>query len=159
MEDVCVASYNRLRRRVHLQYDGLIDLYHAKFADPGLKLMGLTKPLLKPIEFSNKIDFVWFELWHHEGRRARHAVSMMGPDYTLARDLSSRGTGIQFIPELEDRDHGLTSKDGAKVEAAKALKKDIDEVLNDANHRWYLGRPTRRRRTREALEGIQGRYQ
>ena len=56
----------------YTQYDGLIDLYHEKFAKPGLELMALTAPLKRKPEFSEKIDFIWFELWHHEGRRARH---------------------------------------------------------------------------------------
>ena len=34
------------------------------------------------VKFSEPIDFTWFELWHHEGRRARHAAAMMAPDYT-----------------------------------------------------------------------------
>ncbi len=35
----------------YMQYDGLIDLYHEKFAKPGLELMALAKPLMKPVEF------------------------------------------------------------------------------------------------------------
>lgn len=34
-----------------------------------------TKPL------SNPLDFIYFELWHHEGRRARYGAVMGGPDY------------------------------------------------------------------------------
>lgn len=34
-----------------------------------------TKPL------SNPLDFVYFELWHHEGRRARYGAVMGGADY------------------------------------------------------------------------------
>jgi len=34
-----------------------------------------TKPL------SNPLDFIYFELWHHEGRRARYGAVMGGADY------------------------------------------------------------------------------
>ena len=32
--------------------------------------------------FDEKIEWTWWELWHHEGRRARHGAAMNGPDYT-----------------------------------------------------------------------------
>ena len=34
-----------------------------------------TKPLSDPL------DFIYFELWHHEGRRARYGAVMGGADY------------------------------------------------------------------------------
>jgi len=34
-----------------------------------------TKP------FGSPLDFTYFELWHHEGRRARFGAVMGGPDY------------------------------------------------------------------------------
>lgn len=34
-----------------------------------------TKPL------SNPLDFIYFELWHHEGRSARYGAVMGGADY------------------------------------------------------------------------------
>ena len=95
------------------------------------------------MNFSNKIDFTWFELWHHEGRRARHGASMMGPDYThwhgtyeLARNFYT-----EFIPELEELvEKDIHSDDAEKVAAAKALQAKIDEVLNRDNHKWFLGK-------------------
>jgi len=47
------------------QYDALIDLYHDKFAKPH-GLYQAAKPLLRPAQFSNPIDFTWYEIWHHE---------------------------------------------------------------------------------------------
>ncbi len=40
------------------------------------------KLLENPASFSNKIEWTYWEFWHHEGRRARHGAAMMGPDYT-----------------------------------------------------------------------------
>ena len=144
MRDVCLSCHNTdFADSFYAQYDGLLDLYHEKFAKPGLELMAAAKPLLKPVEFSNEIDFVWFELWHHEGRRARHGVSMMGPDithwhgtYEVARNFYS-----EFVPLLEGIIHkGLESEDPAKQEAATALEAKLDEVLNSDNHKWYLNK-------------------
>ena len=144
MEDVCLACHAETYvDSFYLQYDGLIDLYHEKYADPGLKLMKLAKPLLKPVKFGNKIDFIWFELWHHEGRRARHAASMQGPDYTHwhgTYDLAKHWY-TKFVPELEHLiEKGEASGDPAKVKAAKALAAGLSEVLEGKNHRWYLGK-------------------
>jgi len=143
MVDVCLNCHNKnFVDAFYIQYDGLIDLYHEKFAKPGLALMKVAKPLTKPVEFSNKIDFIWFELWHHEGRRARHAASMMGPDYTHWHGTYelAKHWYIKFIPELEHLiEQGMESSDSAKVSAAKALRAKLDEVLHGENHRWYLG--------------------
>ncbi len=38
-------------------------------------------PGIKPLPMSTPVDFLYFELWHHEGRRARNGAVMGGPDY------------------------------------------------------------------------------
>lgn len=154
MEDVCRACHAEgYVTAFYIQYDALIELYHSKFADPGMKLMALAKPLLRPVEFSNEVEFTWYELWHHEGRRARHGASMMGPDYThwhgtyeVARNFYS-----ELIPQLEAIvREGLASKDAKKVAAAKALEVGIHETLESPQHRWYLGKlPEEERKERE----------
>ena len=126
----------------YLQYDGLIELYEDKFAKPGLELMELAKPLMKPVAFGNKIDWTWFELWHHEGRRARHGASMMGPDithwhgtYEVAKHFYSK-----LLPELEELiEKGRASGDDEKAKAADILEAKIEEVLGSNNHRWFNG--------------------
>jgi len=47
-----------------------------------MKIVRKNKLLKNPASFSNDIEWTYWELWHHEGRRARHGASMMGPDYT-----------------------------------------------------------------------------
>lgn len=144
MKDVCLNCHQKQWvDNFYVQYDGLIDLYHEKFAKPGKELYALAKPLMKPAKFANKLDFIWFELWHHEGRRARHGASMMGPDYTHWHGTYEIAFHFyhKFLPELEHliRD-GKESKDAAKQAAAKTLEKKIEEVLNSPNHRWYLNK-------------------
>jgi hydroxylamine dehydrogenase len=144
MKNVCHSCHNKSYvNAFYIQYDGLIALYNEKYAAPGKALYAAAKPLLNPVKFSNKLDFVWFELWHHEGRRARHAASMMGPDYTHwhgTYDLA-KNFYTEMIPELRELiEKGMHSKDSKKQSAAKKLQAKLDEVLNTNNHKWYLGK-------------------
>jgi hypothetical protein len=144
MKGICLSCHNvNYIDGFYSQYDSLIELYHEKFAKPGLALMAAAKPLLKPAEFSNEVDFTWYELWHHEGRRARHGASMMGPDithwhgtYEVAKRFYS-----ELIPQLEALvREGRASDDPARKEAAETLNRKIEEVLNSSDHQWYLGK-------------------
>jgi len=165
MKDVCRNCHQQQWvENFYVQYDSVIDLYHKKFAEPGLALYGLAKPLIRPVQFSNKLDFVWYEIWHHEGRRARHGASMMGPDYThwhgtyeVAKHFYS-----EFIPELEQlAAEGRKSGDAAKVAAAEALEAKLREVLGSDNHRWYEDRmdPAEKERRKKAAEEFRKRYE
>jgi len=144
MKEVCLNCHEKQWvDNFYFQYDNLINLYHEKFAKPGLELYNLSKPLMRPAKFSNKLDFIWFELWHHEGRRARHGASMMGPDYTHWHGTYEVAMHfyVKFIPELEHLiAKGKNSKDTEKAAAAQILEKKLDEVLNSDNHRWFLNK-------------------
>ncbi|MCX6867121.1 MAG: multiheme c-type cytochrome [Verrucomicrobia bacterium] len=164
MYDVCLNCHNQhFIDSFYLQYDGLIELYHEKFAKPGLALYQAAKPLLRPVQFSNPIDFTWYEIWHHEGRRARHGVSMMGPDYThwhgtyeVAKHFYSK-----YIPELQELvEHHQDAKDPVKKEAAAQLGKLMDATLNSSNHNWYLNKmdPDEKAKRDEERKDFQKRY-
>jgi len=138
MVDVCLACHNQhFVDSFYMQYDALVELYQDKFAKPGLALYAAAKPLLNPAQFSNPIDFTWYEIWHHEGRRARHGVSMMGPDYThwhgtyeVAKHFYSH-----YIPELQE----LAEKNLPM--GSFALKRSSKTVIA-ARHRTPAARPT-----------------
>jgi hypothetical protein len=141
---VCSSCHNsNFTDAFYKQYDGLIDLYHEKFAKPGLALYQAAKPLLNAAQFSNPVDFTWYEIWHHEGRRARHGASMMGPDithwhgtYEVAKHFYSK-----YVPELQELiEKNKHSTDAKKKEAAEKLDKLLDETLNHGNHAWYLNK-------------------
>jgi hypothetical protein len=164
MQNVCLNCHDtQWVDNFYIQYDALIELYHEKFAKPGEALMELAKPLMRPIPFGNKLDFIWFELWHHEGRRARHGASMMGPDYTHWHGTYeiARNFYTEMVPELEELvAHGLHSSEAKKVEAAQALQAKLNEVLESANHRWYLGKmsPEEAAKRQKAAEDFKARY-
>jgi hypothetical protein len=165
MKDVCSACHEQQWvDNFYVQYDALIELYHEKFAKPGLELYGLAKPLLRPASFSNPLDFVWFEIWHHEGRRARMGVSMMGPDFTHWHGTYevAKHFYTEFVPELEEIAHaGSESEDPERVAAAEALKTRLDEILNSPNHRWYLNEmsPEEEQRRKQQREEFRKRYE
>ncbi len=141
MKDVCLNCHNvDWVDNFYVQYDEFIKLYNDKFAKPGIELMKLAKPLMKKTKFSNKIDFTWFELWHHEGRRARHGASMMGPDYAHWHGMYevARNFYHEFIPELEELiEKGKHSKKAETISAAKKLDQKLDEILKSDNHKWF----------------------
>lgn len=143
MKDVCQACHTETYvDQFYVQYDGMIDLYNNKYAIPGTALYKLAKPLLKKTKFSNKLDWIWFELWHHEGRRARMAVSMMAPDYAHwhgTYDLAKHWY-TKYVPELEKLIAKGKKAGGKKKSAAKALENKLNKVLNSNDHKWYLGK-------------------
>lgn len=144
MEDVCSACHqDTFVKNFFIQYEGLITLYDEKYATPGEALYNAASKVLNTdpdyAKFSHPVDFTWFELWHHEGRRARHAASMQAPDYThwhgtydLAKNWQSK-----YIPELRDIIHEY--KNSAPAEVA-ALEKLLDEVLHSDNHKWSINK-------------------
>ena len=156
MYDVCLNCHNKQWvDNFYVQYDGLVDLYNKKFGEPGQQLYGLAQPLMNPVQFTNKLDFVWYEIWHHEGRRARHGASMMGPDYTHWHGMYevAKHWYSEFIPGLRQLVvEGRASDDPARVKAAEALHNRLEAVLKSDNHKWYLGEmdPAEVKRRREA---------
>jgi len=164
MVNVCINCHNaNYVGAFYAQYDSLIDLYHDKFAKPGLALYKAAQPLLAGPQFTSKLDFVWYEIWHHEGRRARHGVSMMGPDYThwhgtyeVAKHFYS-----EYIPELKELAHKhLGSTNAGMKQAAEALDRLIGETLNHDNHKWSLGKmdPEEKARREKQVKEFQQRY-
>jgi hypothetical protein len=165
MVDVCLNCHNeQWVTGFYVQYDGLIELYNEKFGKPGRELYALAKPLLRPIAFGNELDFIWFELWHHEGRRARHGASMMGPDYTHWHGTYeiAKHWYTEFIPELERLiAEGLASGSPDREAAAEALQGRLESVLASDNHRWFMGRmdPEEAERRKKEAEEFRARYQ
>ena len=132
MQDVCEACHTvEYVGNFYIQYDSMIELYNEKFAKPGKALYGTAKPLLKKAKFSNKLDWIWFELWHHEGRRARMATSMMAPDYTHWHGMYEVAENFyhEFLPELMR----LAEKNGKKPVFDEA----VNAILAKPEHEWY----------------------
>jgi hypothetical protein len=164
MKDVCLNCHNKQWvDGFYVQYDALIRLYNEKFGQPGLELYALAQPLLRPVAFGNELDFIWFEIWHHEGRRARHGAAMMGPDYTHWHGTYevAKHFYTEFIPALERlAAEALQSGDSDKVRAAEALQAKLEAVLNSDNHKWFIGAmdPEEAAQRQRAAEQFKARY-
>jgi hypothetical protein len=135
MLNVCSACHGKRFPQNHFyQFDALVRLYNQKFAQPASEVMDLLKKnqaLEKPASFSNRIEWTFWELWHHEGRRARHGAAMMGPDYTWWHGIYevAQHFYFKFIPEALEYDD-------PQVNAY------IEQMLTgDPMHAW-LSRPT-----------------
>ena len=134
MQEVCSACHSAVFVQGHYnQFDGLVNLYNYKFAGPAKAIMDILKKnnsMPSPAAFSNKLEWTFWELWHHEGRRARHGAAMMGPDYTWWHGIYDVGQHFyfKFLPEV--RELGDTE--------ANAY---IDQLLQDPMHQW-MSRPT-----------------
>ncbi len=134
MQDVCRACHSQTFIDGHYaQFDGVVNMYNEKFAKPAGALHKIAKEKKLgdgTANFSNKYEWIYWEIWHHEGRRARHGAAMMGPDYTWWHGMYEVAQHFYFkyIPELRkfhDPD----------------LDKAIDEIMADPFHNW-LSRPT-----------------
>jgi len=137
MKDVCLACHaSRTVDSHYQQFDELVDLYNDKFARPISAVMKelYDKGYLTPAPFDEKIEWTWYELWHHEGRRARHGAAMNGPDYTWWQGLYevAKGTYFEWIPELKDV---VRKKDGNEDFANALLEKHFKPI---AGHDWYF---------------------
>lgn len=120
------------------QYDDLVVLFNEKFAKPGQAIMkALTdaEMITKP-QFDDEIEWTWFYLWHHEGRRARHGASMMAPDYTHWHGMYEVAERfyVELIPQARELvEHAVAE---GRTEQAAAVSAVIDEILERPEHRW-----------------------
>jgi len=108
------------------QYEGTVDLYNEKFAKPAKSIMDklYAAQKLTPTPFDEKIEWTYYELWHHAGRRARMGSAMMGPDYTQWHGFFevSKIFYTEFVPEAEHLMPGVTA-----------------DVMKSDYHKWTEG--------------------
>jgi hydroxylamine dehydrogenase len=120
------------------QYDDFVVLYNEKFGKPGQAIMAALEKneLLTKVQFDEEIEWTWFYLWHHEGRRARHGASMMAPDYAHWHGMFE--VAERFYKELIPQARELTrhAAESGKADAAAAVNAVIDEILARPEHTW-----------------------
>ncbi len=121
------------------QYDDLVILFNEKFAKPGQSIMDalLKNGMRTKTEFDEEIEWTWFYLWHHEGRRARHGASMMAPDYTHWHGMYEVAERfyMELIPQAREKiEHAI--KEG-HAEQAKAVNDVIEAILARPEHEWF----------------------
>lgn len=122
----------------YVQFDSLVSLYNEKFAKPAAKMMAdlAADSVLKPnAPFEYDVQWTYWELWHHEGRRARHGASMMGPDYTHWHGMYevSKNYYTRFLPEV------IQAAATRSAALKEKYEKMVAKTLTQDEHIWMKG--------------------
>jgi hypothetical protein len=140
MKNVCTHCHaENYVDAFYKQYDDFVINYNEKFAKPGQKIIAALRDqkLITSKEFDEEIEWTWFYLWHHEGRRARHGASMMAPDYAHWHGMYEVAERFyqQLIPQARElADH---AEDSGQQSEADAVRKAIAEILARPEHQWF----------------------
>jgi len=144
MKDVCSNCHAEgWVENFYKQYELTVDLYNEKFAKPAKGVMDklYAAGKISKTPFDDKIEWTYYELWHHEGRRARMGTAMMGPDFTQWHGFYEVAKHFynEFLPEAEHLQPGVTRP-----------------ILKQDYHRWKVG--LKPEELKKILEFYQGRY-
>ena len=83
MKQICEQCHTRaIIDRVYQQAEEVVASTNQKVTDAKAIVDGLrSSGVLKGPPFSNRIDFLYFDLWHYDGRTSKHAAFMGGADF------------------------------------------------------------------------------
>ncbi len=163
MKQVCTACHsNEWVANFYVQFDQAVELYNNKYGIPSTTIYNYLKSenIIDGIPMNEEMDYVYFELWHHEGRRARHGAAMMGPDYVqwhgfyeltrnfythflpLARELAEHKGKLDKVNQFIDQTlRGPDGKDWEKYHRwTEGLTKEQRESMLGWEQETYLGR-------------------
>jgi hypothetical protein len=147
MKDVCTSCHASGQvEGFYTQFDNLVVMYNDKFAKPATAIMSeLYKAnKLSAAQMDEQIEWTYYELWHHEGRRARHGASMSGPDYAWWHGIYevAQHFYFKFLPQV-------------KQVAGDQLYAELMEkhVYSQPGHRWL-----KEGMSKEQLQKIQDFY-
>ncbi len=163
MKEVCSHCHtDDYVNSFYRQYDDLVILFNEKFAKPGRDIMGalVSNGLRSSTNFDEEIEWTWFYLWHHEGRRARHGAAMMAPDYTHWHGMYE--VAERFYMELIPMAREITQHARATgdVGAARAVERVVNGILARPEHAWFEeGAEGQAERIRAEMERRYGRQQ
>jgi hydroxylamine dehydrogenase len=113
MQTVCQQCHSPpFYQNYFMQYDDAVELYNDKFAKPAGAMMAALRNAgkLTALDFDEQIEWTYYLMWHHEGRRARHGAAMMGPDYVQWHGFFEVADRFynELVPEAEELLHGVT---------------------------------------------------
>ena len=127
MKGVCAQCHSgSYVEGFYSQFDSAVNLYNEKFAKPAKTIIDQlhAEKLLTDTPFDEKIEWTYYLMWHHEGRRARHGASMLGPDYTQWHGFFEVANRFynELLPEAEELKKGISQ-----------------EILGQDYHKWKSG--------------------
>ena len=111
----------------YVTFDQTVDMWNEKFAVPAQDVMNALRAAKKltPTPFDEELEWTFYRLWHHEGRRARMGASMQGPDYTQWHGFFEVAENFytKFLPQAREAAHGdATALAGVILGIADQLK-------------------------------------
>lgn len=149
----------------YTQYDGAVNLYNNKFGIPATNIYNKIRSsglITNDITFDDELEWTYFYLWHHEGRRARMGAAMFAPDYTQWHgfyEVADRFY-MEFIPQVHEIIKHAMSEGGEKKEAALEVQAIVENVLDMDGHKWYTGNESEevKNARKKAAEEFKKRY-
>jgi hypothetical protein len=133
MKDVCTACHAPdFVAAFYTTFDATVEMWNNKFAIPAQGVMDAlrSRGKLTPTPFDEEVEWSFYRLWHHEGRRARMGVSMQGPDYTQWHGFFEVAERFyfDFLPKAREAGHGDA-----------VVARAIQSVLDAPEHSWKKG--------------------
>ena len=143
MKSVCANCHGTdWINNFYLQFDAVVDLGNDKFFKPAKDLMVKLQQAGKITNtpFDAPIKWTYYELWHHQGRRARMGASMNGPDYVQWHgfyEIAKIFYG-EFLPEAEHLMPGVTTsiKDSSYNQWMKGLSPEQRQKIREFQQRY-----------------------
>lgn len=134
MSLVCLECHSKtLTESFMNQFDEVVKLFNEKFGTPAKQIMQAlySEGLLTPAPFDEPIEFIYWELWHDEGARARHGAAMASANHTWWEGMYLVGRNFysRFLPQLETI---------AGKQRASAL---IQRYVRSQDHHQWLQQP------------------
>jgi hypothetical protein len=119
MKNVCRACHgDSWINDFYNGFDKVVEDYNEVYFKPAKAKLGelYEKGLLDKTKFfDERLEVTFYELWHHEGRRARMGTMMMAPDYAWWHGFYE--CKMHFVNFMEDANHLIET--GKKAYVAK----------------------------------------
>ena len=117
MKNVCSACHgNAWIDDFYEGFDKAVEEYNEVYFKPAKAKLGelYEKGLLDNTKFfDERLEVEYYELWHHEGRRARMGVMMMAPDYAWWHGFYE--CKLRFANYMEEANHLIDTNQKAYV--------------------------------------------
>lgn len=124
-------------------FDQYVDLYNNKFAKPATAIIGWLhkNKVIDGSPFNDLVEYDYFELWHHEGRRGRHGAAMMNPDYAHWHGMYEVSYNFYFkvIPHANDAVEKAYKAGKISAAKRKAWIRFRNKIINRQEHKWIKG--------------------
>ena len=113
MVAVCLQCHSKTWAEDHFRnLDNVVQHYNTVYYDPAKQRVDQLYDagvLSKDKFFDEEIEWQFYELWHHEGRRARMGTAMMAPDYAWWHgfyELKHRYVHLMDLAEKQMKNDG-----------------------------------------------------